>query len=173
MYSPVLIGWLGTVIWSSFLDNYIHQIHGKQGAVFQSDRSTLLPYSLILVQVTERGHLGEDSLKVLRFYFVLLLYISRRNRKGMETSVLTSKGQLLIPKRLRNKYGIKSGVKVAFIETDKGLILKAMDEAYFDQFAGLLKEAMPSTTEFKKWKSEEKEKEAPEKKFKSSAKRNR
>ncbi|MBC7651401.1 MAG: AbrB/MazE/SpoVT family DNA-binding domain-containing protein, partial [Deinococcales bacterium] len=34
----------------------------------------------------------------------------------METSVLTSKGQLLIPKRIRNKYGIQSGVKVIFEE---------------------------------------------------------
>ena len=77
----------------------------------------------------------------------------------METSVLTAKGQLLIPKRLRNKYGIKSGVKVAFIETKDGLMLKAMDEAYFDQFAGFLKDAVPSTEEFKTWKNEEKAKE--------------
>jgi AbrB family looped-hinge helix DNA binding protein len=93
----------------------------------------------------------------------------------METSILTSKGQLLIPKRLRSKYGIKSGVKVAFIETDKGLMLKAMDEAYFDQFAGLLREVVPSTAEFKKWKNEEKEKEEhrTEKKFGTPAKRNR
>jgi AbrB family looped-hinge helix DNA binding protein len=41
----------------------------------------------------------------------------------METSVLTTKGQLLIPKRLRNKYGIKSGVKVVFEETDKGVLI--------------------------------------------------
>jgi AbrB family looped-hinge helix DNA binding protein len=77
----------------------------------------------------------------------------------METSTLTSKGQLLIPKRLRNKYGIKSGVKVAFIETDDGLVLKAMDHAYFEQFAGILKDSAPSLNEFKAWKQEEKLKE--------------
>lgn len=77
----------------------------------------------------------------------------------METSILTTKGQLLIPKRLRNKYGIKSGVKVAFIEAKEGLMLKAMDEAYFDQFTGLLKDAVPSTEELKAWKREDKEKE--------------
>ena len=91
----------------------------------------------------------------------------------METSILTSKGQLLIPKRLRNKYGIHSGKKIAFIETKDGLLLKAMDEAYFDQFAGLLKDAVPSTAEFKKWKAEEKEKEEhrAEQKFAAPAKR--
>ena len=77
----------------------------------------------------------------------------------METSVLTSKGQLLIPKRLRNKYGIQAGVKVAFLETKEGLVLKAMDEAYFDQFAGLLKDLVPSAEELKTWKGEEKAKE--------------
>lgn len=57
----------------------------------------------------------------------------------METSVLTSKGQLLIPKRLRNKYGIKSGVKVVFEETDKGVLITPMNEQYFKSFAGILK----------------------------------
>lgn len=91
----------------------------------------------------------------------------------METSILTSKGQLLIPKRLRNKYGIKSGVKVAFIETKDGLMLKPMDLAYFDHFAGLLKDAVPSTAEFKAWKAEDKEKEGEkaETKFAAPAKR--
>lgn len=73
----------------------------------------------------------------------------------METSVLTSKGQLLIPKKIRNRYGIKAGVKVVFIETDDGLMIKAMDHEYFEQFAGMLKDSMPSTEELKKMKKEE------------------
>ncbi len=74
----------------------------------------------------------------------------------METSILTSKGQLLIPKRLRNKYGIKSGVKVAFIETPSGVVLKPMDENFFNQFVGMLKDEAPSLEEYKAWKKEEK-----------------
>ena len=77
----------------------------------------------------------------------------------METSVLTSKGQLLIPKRLRNKYGIKSGVKVAFIESPEGVVLKPMDENFFNQFVGMLKEGAPSREEYKAWKNEEKNRE--------------
>ena len=93
----------------------------------------------------------------------------------METSVLTSKGQLLIPKRLRDKYGIKAGVKVAFIETGNGLMLKAMDEAYFNQFAGILKDAVPSTAEYKAWKKEEqaKEEKRTDNKFSTPVKRKR
>ena len=73
----------------------------------------------------------------------------------METSVLTSKGQLLIPKRIRNKYGIKSGVKVAFLETPEGVVIKPMDAAYFESFAGLYKDSLPSTEEYKEWKKAE------------------
>jgi AbrB family looped-hinge helix DNA binding protein len=74
----------------------------------------------------------------------------------METSITTSKGQILVPRKIRNKYGIKSGVKVAFIETKDGVMIKPMDHNYFESFAGILKDALPSTEEFKNMKSEEK-----------------
>ena len=57
----------------------------------------------------------------------------------MEIAVLTTKGQLLIPKRLRTKYGIKSGGKVIFEETDKGVLITPINEQYFKSFAGILK----------------------------------
>ncbi len=57
----------------------------------------------------------------------------------METSVLTPKGQLLIPKRIRTKYGIKSGVKVIFEETENGLMIRPMNEDYFNSFRGIFK----------------------------------
>jgi AbrB family looped-hinge helix DNA binding protein len=77
----------------------------------------------------------------------------------MESSVLTTKGQLLIPKRLRNKYGIKAGVRVAFIETFDGVLLKPMDNKFFDQFAGMLKDEAPSLREYIAWKKQEKTRE--------------
>ncbi len=77
----------------------------------------------------------------------------------METSILTSKGQLLIPKRLRTKYGIKSGIKVAFIETAAGMMLKPMDENFFNEFVGIFKDEAPTREEYKAWKKEEKIKE--------------
>ena len=78
----------------------------------------------------------------------------------METSILTTKGQLLIPKRIRNKYGIKSGVKIAFLETPHGVVIKPMDKAYFESFAGLYKDSLPSTEEYLKMKKEEVQLEA-------------
>ncbi len=73
----------------------------------------------------------------------------------MESSILTSKGQLLIPKRLRMKYGIKSGGKVIFEETDKGVLIKPMNEQYFKSFAGILKSGNLAE-DMKKMKEEEK-----------------
>ena len=81
----------------------------------------------------------------------------------METSILTTKGQLLIPKRIRNKYGIKSGIKVIFEETDKGVVIRPMNEEYFNSFRGIIK----STGNFKEFMKEMKneEKELEERKF--------
>ncbi|MBS1747298.1 MAG: AbrB/MazE/SpoVT family DNA-binding domain-containing protein [Bacteroidetes bacterium] len=73
----------------------------------------------------------------------------------METSVLTVKGQLLIPKRIRNKYGIKSGVKVIFEETENGVMIRPMNTAYFEGFAGRFKDVTPSTKEYLKAKKDE------------------
>jgi AbrB family looped-hinge helix DNA binding protein len=77
----------------------------------------------------------------------------------METSVLTSKGQLLIPKRLRNKYGIKSGVKVLFEETEGGVVIRPINEQYFKFFRGMLSSSGNLKGEIKAYKDEEKKME--------------
>lgn len=77
----------------------------------------------------------------------------------METAIITSKGQLLIPKRLRTKYGIKSGGKVIFEETAKGVLITPMNEQYFKSFAGILKGG-DLAGDMKKMKEEEKALEA-------------
>ncbi len=74
----------------------------------------------------------------------------------METSILTAKGQLLIPKRIRTKYGIKSGGKVIFEETENGLIIRPMNEEYFNSFRGILKSSGKLKEEMKEMKNEEK-----------------
>ena len=73
----------------------------------------------------------------------------------METSVLTVKGQLLIPKRIRNKYGIKPGVKVIFEETENGVAIRPMNESYFKSFMGILKPTGDLKEEMRRFKAEE------------------
>ena len=58
----------------------------------------------------------------------------------METSVITSKGQIVIPVKIRRKYGMKNGTKVAFIEQGDKLIVQPLDKDYFNKLAGILDE---------------------------------
>jgi AbrB family looped-hinge helix DNA binding protein len=58
----------------------------------------------------------------------------------METSVITSKGQIVIPVKIRRKYGMKNGIKVAFIEQGDKVIIQPLDKEYFNKLAGILDE---------------------------------
>ncbi len=56
----------------------------------------------------------------------------------METSVLTSKGQIVIPRNIRRKMNIKPGTRIAFVEKGDDVIIKPLDKNYFEQFVGIL-----------------------------------
>lgn len=58
----------------------------------------------------------------------------------METAVVTTKGQIVIPVSIRRKYGIKNGSRVAFIEQEGKLIIQSLDKEYFNKLAGILNE---------------------------------
>lgn len=77
----------------------------------------------------------------------------------METSIVSKKGQIIIPARLRKKYGFQPGKKIAFFEENDCITLKLMDESFFSQYAGMLKETVPTKEEYQQWKNEELEKE--------------
>ncbi|MEP7323622.1 MAG: AbrB/MazE/SpoVT family DNA-binding domain-containing protein [Saprospiraceae bacterium] len=74
----------------------------------------------------------------------------------MESSTLTTKGQLLVPKRLRIKYGIQPGKRIALVESKQGILLRPMDESFIDQFVGKYKNSAPSSKEVKTWKKTDK-----------------
>lgn len=56
----------------------------------------------------------------------------------MDTSVVTVKGQIVIPKKIRRSLGITKGSKVAFIEKDGKIILQPLNKGYFESLAGVL-----------------------------------
>lgn len=56
----------------------------------------------------------------------------------MHTSTVTKKGQVVIPAPLRRKLGFEQGTKVVIVEADGGVEVRPLDEAYFEQFAGVL-----------------------------------
>ena len=59
----------------------------------------------------------------------------------METisSKVTSKGQVVIPKRLREKYGIRSATSIRWIEKDQGLLMVPESEDPIASARGMLK----------------------------------
>jgi AbrB family looped-hinge helix DNA binding protein len=56
-----------------------------------------------------------------------------------ETSTVTTKGQLVIPARLRKKYSIRKGTQVAFFEEDHRLVLQPVTDAFINSLRGSLK----------------------------------
>ncbi len=58
---------------------------------------------------------------------------------GAEISIVTSKGQVVIPSKLRRHLEIKKGTRICFVERDGDLILRPITDQYIEQHAGILK----------------------------------
>ncbi|MEK7218756.1 MAG: AbrB/MazE/SpoVT family DNA-binding domain-containing protein [Patescibacteria group bacterium] len=57
----------------------------------------------------------------------------------MESAVVTTKGQVVIPSRLRRRHGIKKGTQVCFIERADEIVLRPVTDEYIDSLRGSLK----------------------------------
>jgi AbrB family looped-hinge helix DNA binding protein len=57
----------------------------------------------------------------------------------IETSVVTTKGQLVIPARLRRRFGIKKGTVVTFTEDDGRIIIQPVTREFIRGLRGSLK----------------------------------
>ncbi len=55
-----------------------------------------------------------------------------------EVSTVTTKGKLVIPAKLRRKYSIKRGTKVAFVEEENRLILQPLTAEFIRSLRGSL-----------------------------------
>jgi AbrB family looped-hinge helix DNA binding protein len=56
----------------------------------------------------------------------------------MKTTIMTSKGQIVIPSLIRRHLQIKQGTKLSIEERDGELVLKPMSSQYFNRVAGIL-----------------------------------
>ena len=56
----------------------------------------------------------------------------------METSIVTEKYQIVIPKKIRNLYHIKKGTQVHFEAHNGDILLKPLTPEYFEKMAGIL-----------------------------------
>lgn len=57
----------------------------------------------------------------------------------METSVVTVKGQIVIPAKLRKKAGIRKGTRVFLEEKDGDIIVHPATPEFYDRTYGVLK----------------------------------
>lgn len=61
-------------------------------------------------------------------------------------SIVTTKGQVVIPMDLRAKYEIQKGTRVHFAEENGRIYLVPLNEKLIDQYAGILKGGKDSLT---------------------------
>ncbi len=56
----------------------------------------------------------------------------------MTTTIVTTKGQIVIPAKIRRRLNIKRGTKLYIEERGDELIIKAVTPEYFEKIAGVL-----------------------------------
>lgn len=56
----------------------------------------------------------------------------------MTTTVVTTKGQVVIPSVVRKRLHLKKGMKLCVMEEGDKIVLQPLTEGYFDRMAGVL-----------------------------------
>ena len=80
-----------------------------------------------------------------------------------EFSTVTSKGQFVIPAKLRRKHGIRKGTRVAITEDNNRLVLQPINKEFIESLWGSWK-GEPSASDFL-MKERRREHELEERKF--------
>jgi AbrB family looped-hinge helix DNA binding protein len=58
----------------------------------------------------------------------------------MDSAYVTSKGQLVVPSRIRRRFGIKPGTRINFVEEGGRIIFQPVTREYIDSFCGIFKQ---------------------------------
>ena len=77
----------------------------------------------------------------------------------MDTAYVTSKGQLVVPAKLRRRYGIRPGTKICFIERGNEILFQPVTKEYIRSVCGMLKSETSATQELLKERSKDKQRE--------------
>lgn len=74
----------------------------------------------------------------------------------VETVTFTTKGQLVIPSKLRSHYEIEAGTKATVESTAEGILIKPITAVLISQARGILnKGTLPLVQEWAEYKAEE------------------
>lgn len=77
----------------------------------------------------------------------------------MDAAYVTTKGQLVIPARIRRKLGIKPGTKVCFVERGSDILFQPVTKEYIRSMSGMLKSATSVTEELLDERKRDRERE--------------
>ncbi|MBL7075242.1 AbrB/MazE/SpoVT family DNA-binding domain-containing protein [candidate division KSB1 bacterium] len=77
----------------------------------------------------------------------------------MERAVISTKGQLVIPKKFRQKYGLFPQTIVEIVDTGQNLVLVPIPEDPIKDSRGMLRGTKISTQSLLRMKKEERQKE--------------
>ena len=77
----------------------------------------------------------------------------------MDAAYVTTKGQLVIPARIRRKLGIKPGTKVYFVERGGEILFQPVTKEYIRSVCGMLKSTTSVTQELLADRKKDKERE--------------
>jgi AbrB family looped-hinge helix DNA binding protein len=77
----------------------------------------------------------------------------------MEAANMTSKGQIVVPAKLRKRYGLKPGTKVYFIERDHEILFQPLTKEYLQSVHGMLTSETPATKDLLNQRAKDKEQE--------------
>jgi AbrB family looped-hinge helix DNA binding protein len=58
----------------------------------------------------------------------------------MNAAYVTSKGQLVVPARIRRRFGIKPGTRINFVEEGDRIIFQPVTKEYINSFCGIFKQ---------------------------------
>jgi len=62
------------------------------------------------------------------------------DKQTMNTAYVTTKGQLVVPSRIRRRFGIKPGTRINFVEEADRIIFQPVTHEYIDSFCGIFKQ---------------------------------
>jgi AbrB family looped-hinge helix DNA binding protein len=82
--------------------------------------------------------------------------------ESFETSYVTSKGQLVVPARLRRRYGIKAGTKIRFVERDGEILFQPVTREFIRSLCGVLRSDTSMTEELLKERARDRQREDAE-----------
>ena len=67
---------------------------------------------------------------------IIVYLFTKVGGTSMDKAIVTIKGQVVIPSKIRRKLGIKQGTQVTFYERDGEIVIKPITDEYLQRMAG-------------------------------------